>query len=347
VSDATLRLAYAGFQPDRLAALLDRHGSARAVLRKVLGGKIKAGPDAVAAARVEAVQRRRELRALGIDFVARGSRGYPAHLAGMPDAPPGMFVRGELPASPGVAVVGTRSCTKYGLDIAAGYGRAIAAAGWVLVSGLARGIDGAAHRGTVAARGRGVAVLGGGLDVLYPREHGSLAADLLESGGAVVSEYPPGAAPLARRFPPRNRIISGLSRAVVVVEAGVKGGALITARLALEQGVTVFAVPGDVARDSSRGCNLLIRDGAHPVLDAADLVEELALLLGPPATAEGVDHAAEPDEVKAAVGSGAVPIDELAARIGLSMPAALATVGRLEAEGKVTFDGAVVRAIGH
>lgn len=347
MSDATLRLAHAGFQPDRLAGLLERHGGASAVLREVLGGGIKAGSDAVAAVRVDAAQRRRELRALGIDFVVRGRGGYPAHLGEMPDAPPGLFVRGELPSSPGVAVVGTRKCTKYGLDIAAGYGRAIAAAGWILVSGLARGIDGAAHRGTVGGGGRGVAVLGGGLDAIYPREHASLAAKLLEFGGAVVSEYPPGAAPLARRFPPRNRIISGLSRAVVVVEAGVKGGALITARLALDQGVTVFAVPGDIERDSSRGCNLLIRDGAHPVLDRADLVEELALLLGPPAPAQPSGAGGEPDEVTAVLGAGAVPIDELAARIGLSMPAALAAVGRLEAEGKVEFDGAVVRANGH
>ena len=160
---------------------------------------------------------------------------------------------------------------------------AIAGAGWVLVSGLARGIDGAAHAGTVTAGGAGIAVLGCGPDIHYPPEHRTLGDRLVEAGGAVVTEYPPGAAPEPWRFPLRNRIISGLSSAVVVVEAGVTGGALITAGYALAHGVPVFAVPGDVRRESSKGCNLLIRDGAHPVLDPDDLIEELSLVLGPPA----------------------------------------------------------------
>ncbi len=151
-----------------------------------------------------------------------------------------------------------------------------------MISGLARGIDGAAHRGVVAAGGVGVAVLGNGLDISYPPEHADLESDLVAGGGAIVTEYSPGTPPEGWRFPPRNRIISGLASAVVVVEAAAKGGALITANYALEHGRPVFAVPGDVRRSTSEGCNRLIRDGAHPVLDPEDLIEELSLVLGPP-----------------------------------------------------------------
>jgi DNA processing protein len=191
-------------------------------------------------------------------------------------------VRGALPSEPGVAVVGTRRATRYGLELARQMGGAIARAGWTVVSGLARGVDGAAHRGTLEAGGKGVAVLGSGIDVWYPPEHARLGEQLVTAGGAVISEYPPGSRPDAWRFPRRNRIISGLARAVVVVEAADKGGALITARLAAEQGREVFAVPGDVNRRTSVGTNLLIRDGAVPVLGADDLIEALSLVLGPP-----------------------------------------------------------------
>jgi DNA processing protein len=162
--------------------------------------------------------------------------------------------------------------------VAHAYGVAIAAAGWILVSGLARGIDAAAHSGTVAAGGRGVGVLGCGIDVPYPRTTHHLRAGLLAHGGALATEYPPGTHPDSWRFPPRNRIIAGMAIAVVVIEAAERGGALITAHRAAESGVPVFAVPGDIDRETSRGCNLLIRDGAHPVLEPADLIEELTLV---------------------------------------------------------------------
>jgi DNA processing protein len=229
----------------------------------------------------------------GIGVVVRGGDGYPGRLAELPDGPPVLFVRGVFPELAAVAVVGTRRCTEYGKRLAAEYGAAIAEAGWCVVSGLARGIDGAAHHGVVAAGGRGVAVLGSGVDVMYPAEHAGLARRLVEGGGAVVSEYPPGTPPEGWRFPPRNRIISGLASAVVVVEAGVKGGALITAGYALAHGRPVFAVPGDVRRATSEGCNRLIRDGAHPVLDPDDLVEELSLVLGPPRAGNEEDEAGD------------------------------------------------------
>lgn len=347
MSDAALRLAYAGLHPDRAADLIERFGGIERLVAAAGrgGGGMSAGArDAV---RVPAAQRRAALAANRISFVVPGDTAYPAHLAALPDAPPGLFVVGDLPGSPGVAVVGTRRCTRYGLRLAEAYGRAIAAAGWTLVSGLARGIDGAAHRGTVAAGGLGVGVLGCGVDVAYPKVNQGLARRLLAGGGALVSEYPPGSPPLAWRFPPRNRIISGLSRAVVVVEAGVRGGALITARKALDQGIAVFAVPGDVERDTSRGCNLLIRDGAHPVLDPEDLIEELALLLGPPHGGMSGSSPAGGDPILELIAlSGEMALDVLAERLDRSVGSLLADVVRLEAAGRVGFDGATVFARG-
>ena len=156
-----------------------------------------------------------------------------------------------------------------------------------MVSGLARGIDGAAHRGLIVAGGRGVAVLGCGIDVAYPREHRRLGEQILELGGAIVSEYPPGSRPDPWRFPPRNRIIAALSAAVIVVEAGITGGALITALKAAEYGIPVFAMPGDVDRKASQGTNRLIRDGALPVFGPDDLIEELSLCCGLVSVKEG------------------------------------------------------------
>jgi DNA processing protein len=175
--------------------------------------------------------------------------------------------------------------------------------------------------------------------VVYPREHADLTAAILDGGGAVVSEYPPGAPPLGWRFPPRNRIISGLSAAVVVVESAVRGGALVTAARAAEQGRAVFAVPGDVGRVASVGCNLLIRDGAGPVLDPADLVEALSLVLGPPAAAPAAAEAAGEPEM---LGPAGVSMDEFGAALGLHGSELLALLGRLELEGKVRREGDLV-----
>ncbi len=297
--DDRLRLAFAGLNPEKLSRLLAEHGPRR-TLRRLLSHPEGAAAGVRAAAGVDAATRRHQLESSGIEVRFRGDLGYPDSLTGIPDPPDVLFVRGRLPTGQAVAVVGTRRCTAYGRQLATEYGQAIAGAGWVLVSGLARGIDGAAHAGTVAAGGAGIAVLGCGPDIHYPPEHRTLGDRLVEAGGAVVTEYPPGAAPEPWRFPLRNRIISGLSSAVVVVEAGVTGGALITAGYALAHGVPVFAVPGDVRRESSKGCNLLIRDGAHPVLDPDDLIEELSLVLGPPAKV--ASQAPDGPEVNVAAG---------------------------------------------
>ncbi len=327
--DARLQLAYAGLHPDRLRTMLAAHGPGRALRRFLASERSARARDAAA---VDAATRRTELAALGAVFVENGSPGFPSLLSERPDAPDGLFVRGVIAKLPAVAVVGTRRCTTYGRRLARAYGRAIAGAGWPLVSGLARGIDGNAHRGTVDAGGVGIAVLGCGIDVAYPPEHEALGARLLALGGSVVSEYPPGTPPEGWRFPPRNRIISGLAKAVVVVEANERGGALITAGTALEQGIPVFAVPGDVGRPASRGCNLLIRDGAHPVLEPDDLVAELELVLGP---ATAPRHGAGAPDLP---GSG-VTDDELAERLGVTVAEALAIGGRWEAQGVATREG--------
>jgi DNA processing protein len=159
-------------------------------------------------------------------------------------------------------------------------GRTIASAGWPVISGLARGIDAAAHHATLDADGMGFAVLGSGIDVVYPAGNRQLAERLVATGGGIISEYPPGTPPAPFRFPARNRIIAALSAAVVVVEAAVTGGALITARIALELGIDVLAVPGDIDRETSAGTNLLIRDGAHPILGEIDLMQTLEVILG-------------------------------------------------------------------
>ncbi len=277
--DDRLRLSFAGLHPDRARDLTRRHGSPSGTVDAILHGRARTSEAIRERVAVPADRRRIELQALGFEWIARGDDAYPAHLDRFEDAPDALFVRGTIPSESGVGIVGTRRSTAYGLELAEAYGRAVATAGWPVISGLARGIDGAAHRGMVAVGRPGVAVLGCGIDVTYPREHRRLGDQILDAGGAIVSEYPPGARPDAWRFPPRNRIIAGLSSAVVVVEAARTGGALITALKAAEYGIPVFAMPGDVDRETSEGTNRLIRDGAFPVFDPADLVEELDLIV--------------------------------------------------------------------
>lgn len=342
MNEARLQMAFAGLHPERVRGLYESYGP-KGTLRRLLSGAIEATDRARREAGRPARERLEQLTAAGIAVLYRGEPGYPDHLGVLPDGPDLLFARGVLPRSAGVAVVGTRRCTTYGRRIAEDYGRAVASAGWPLISGLARGIDGAAHAGTVAAAGVGVAVLGSGIDVMYPREHDRLAQQLIERGGAVISEAPPGTPPEAFRFPPRNRIISGLAAAVVVVEATVKGGALITAEAALRHGRQVFAVPGDIGRASSAGCNLLIRDGAFPVLDADDLIESLQLVLGPVATVGAARARAslspEDARVMELLAAEECDLDSLLGH-GIGTTAEiLAMLGRLELAGLISPDG--------
>ncbi|HEY7196235.1 MAG TPA: DNA-processing protein DprA [Gaiellaceae bacterium] len=211
--------------------------------------------------------------------VRRGDPAYPSLLRELHDPPPQLYVRGaraELFGRPGIAVVGARSCSGYGSQVARTIGRELAAAGAVVISGLARGVDGEAHRGALEAGGTTVAVLGCGIDRDYPRRHAELAARIAETG-AIVSEYAPGVEPAPWRFPARNRIVAGLALATVVVEARSRSGALITADFALELGREVFAVPGEITAGLSAGTNDLIRQGATPFLGVQDVLEAIGL----------------------------------------------------------------------
>jgi DNA processing protein len=198
----------------------------------------------------------------------------PRLLRSIHDPPAGLFTRGDpsLLGRDAVAIVGARACSSYGAQVARMLGRELAAAGLVVVSGLARGIDGEAHRGALEAGGPTVAVLGCGIDRDYPASHRELAARIAASG-LVVSEYAPGVEPAPWRFPARNRIVAGLSRATVVVEARERSGALITADLALEEGRDVLAVPGEITASLSAGTNALLKLGAAPLTSAADVLE--------------------------------------------------------------------------
>ncbi len=275
-----LRIAFGGLAPARIDALFARHGTAERVHTAIVSGRTSAGARVVDAVRVGAEERREELVSLGVEFVERGEPGYPARLAVYEGSPRWLFLRGGLSAAPAIGIVGTRTCTRYGLDLAHGYGAVAGDLGWSVVSGLARGIDAAGHRGALDAGGHCHAVLGSGIDVAYPRANAALYREILSEDGVISSESPPGVPPEPWRFPARNRIIAGLSDVLLVVEAGEKGGALITARIAIEYGVPVYAVPGDVDRVASVGTNRLIRDGAFPIFDPEDLATTLELLDG-------------------------------------------------------------------
>lgn len=241
-----------------------------------------------------------------------GEPDYPEALAHLPQPPAGLFARGrvELLKRPGIAVVGSRRHTAYGRDATVSLVVGLVRAGYVVISGLARGIDGIAHETALDVGADTVAVLGCGLDVPYPPEHAALA-ERIAVHGCLVTEFPPGTPPLKYHFPQRNRIISGLARAVLVVEATERSGALITANYALEEGKEVFAVPGPIHSASSRGTNRLIQDGAGVATSAADLLGVLDAGTHPPADPHG---AASPAS-DAAGASPAAGASRLALRI--------------------------------
>lgn len=218
---------------------------------------------------------------LGVVAIPLLDPRYPPLLAAIADPPPILWIKGDVGTllQPAIAVVGSRAATAYGLAMAKRLSADLAAAGAVIVSGLARGVDSSAHAAALSVRGKTIGVLGCGIDRVYPAEHKDLAQDM-EHAGAIVSEFPPGVPPLQHHFPLRNRIISGLSAAVIVVEAPEKSGALITASAALEQGRDVMVVPGSAAGGRNRGGHLLIRDGARIVESADDILQELGFTRG-------------------------------------------------------------------
>jgi DNA processing protein len=217
----------------------------------------------------------------GVKLVTWVDEGYPALLKQIADPPLVLYVAGRVPVLdlPAVAVIGTRHPTVYGRETARRLGFQLAAAGYVVVSGLASGIDTEAHIGAVQAKGLTVAVLGGALDCLFPRENAGLARDMVMKGGAVVSEYPFGRQPDRQTFPMRNRIVSGLCKGVLVVEAPLNSGTMITVSQALDQNRSVMAVPGRIDSPASQGCHKLVREGARLVATVDDVIEELQDLL--------------------------------------------------------------------
>jgi DNA processing protein len=275
-----------GVGPRAAARLLERFGSAEGVyaaLRAELE-RLRLKPEAVESIvlrdRHEAAATELErVREIGADVLVLDDGTYPQLLREISDPPITLYVKGDWSAcfdSPCVAVVGSRRCSTYGQNVATMLARDLASRGVCVVSGLARGIDAAAHRGALEAGGRTVAVLGTGVDEVYPRDHKKLADEILARGGALVSQFPLGTPPIPENFPYRNRIISGLSLGVVLIEAAENSGSLITARLAMEQNREVFAVPGNVTSRNSFGTNYLIKGaGAKLVQQWQDVVAEL------------------------------------------------------------------------
>jgi DNA processing protein len=281
----------------------------------------------------------------GLRFVGRSDPRFPRLLRAIHDPPPGLFLRGsaqlELLSRPAVAIVGARACSGYGSSAARALARDLTAAGVVVVSGLARGIDGEAHRGALEAGGPTVAVLGCGIDRDYPAAHGQLAARICEEG-LVVSEYAPGVEPAPWRFPARNRIVAGLARATVVVEARERSGALITSDFALEEGREVFAVPGEITSSLSAGANALLRTGATPCTGAGDVLEALGLETVAPARAEPSGAAALVLERLRHAPASADALTRSNAEDASAVAAALA---ELELAGLVAEDGGVYRVV--
>jgi len=270
--------------PRTFNSLLHHFGNARGALERLPDLARRGGADRVARICSEE-DARGELAAsqrLGVGLLAPGEAGYPPRLATLDDAPPLLGVRGSLDASmrPMIAIVGSRNASGAGLKFAGQLARDLGEAGFVIVSGLARGIDQAAHRATI--RSGTVAVLAGGHDKIYPPEHEDLLAAIIEAGGAAISEMPLGHVPRARDFPRRNRLISGCALGVVVVEAAHRSGSLITARMAAEQGREVFAVPGSPLDPRAAGANDLIKQGATLVTEAADVIHAIEPIMEHP-----------------------------------------------------------------
>ncbi len=275
----------AGIGPARLTALLDECGSIAAAWQAPIQTLQAAGLDRRSVENLLAARRQLDPQlelerviSQGYGIYTWNDTDYPVNLRLIPQSPPVLYTRGQydLQDELAVAVVGTRRVSPYGREVAYQLGSELAQHGVTVISGLALGVDAIAHQAALASGGRTIAVLGSGIDQIYPPRNRRLALQIIERG-ALVSEYPLGTKPEASNFPPRNRIISGLSLAVIVVEAGKRSGALITAHFAVEQGRDVFAVPGSILNPGSAGCNQLIQDGAMPIVSVNDLLERLQL----------------------------------------------------------------------
>jgi DNA processing protein len=337
-----------GVGPHTSRALIERFGSPGGVLaasRSELSATSGVGPQL--ASRIARAREDGDAEAelalcqeCGARVITRDDPDYPQSLQNIPDPPSLLYLKGQLEPKDqiAIAIVGSRRCTPYGLRIAERLAAALARTGFTVVSGLARGIDAAAHRGAIKAGGRSIAVLANGLASIYPPEHDELARELAGAGG-LLSEMPMRQSPLAGLFTQRNRIIAGISLGVVVVEATARSGSLSTARHAMEQNREVFAVPGPADSLTSRGCHRLIRDGARLVETVDDILEELGPLIGEVRTDPGeppVRHPAElalTDHERSLLGQlsdDPTGVDDLIVRTSLAASQVLATLSVLE-----------------
>ncbi len=329
--------------------LLERFGSAKGIFAASKIGLMEKG--GLSEKKAEAIMAgRKEFDTDAAEFTKLGERGirmitaadpeFPQQLLTIPGRPMWLFVKGELPLASevSVAIVGARACTEYGEEQAAALAGALAHAGCWIVSGLAHGIDAAAHHGAVKVQGKTLAVLGCGVDICYPKENYWLYERILECGGGIVSEYPPGTRPLAQHFPVRNRLISGLADALLVMEARRKSGSLITVERALEQGKEVFALPGRVTDPLSRGCLELVRDGAHILTSAEDVLETLHVSVNKSLNnSEEVKISLAEDEkvVYSAIAHSAKHLDEILRMVPLSGVEVYSALVSLELQGLI------------
>ncbi len=287
---------------------------------------------------------------LGVTALTLEDLDYPALLKELPEAPPVLYIRGTLTAEDNwaVAIVGTRKATAYGRDTAYQLAGELAQAGLTIVSGLALGVDAAAHQGVLDAGGRTLAVLPCGIDAVYPPEHRQLAQRIARQG-ALITEFPPGTLAESKNFPPRNHLISGLSLGVIVVEAPLKSGALLTADSAAEQGREVFAVPGQTTSAGSKGSNRLIQDGAKLVMSADDVLNELNMTRGTPQTRAEVSKIAPANEQERLIinslGDGPLHIDDLCRLLTLPVAVVSSTLALMELKGMVRQIGSMQYAL--
>lgn len=324
-----------GITPRKLIDVADECGSAAATLAAIRQGSTGSENDREFARAMNGQEISAAVAACGARIVPWGSREYPAQLVNIHDPPAVLYVIGRPAPDPtrAVAVVGARRCTELGRELAAAIGRALALAGVVVVSGAARGIDAAAHQGALGASGTTLAVMGCGIDAVYPAGSRDLVRRIGETG-TVLSEYPPGTPPVQRNFPARNRIVAGLCGATVVIEGAKGSGSMISAEHAMEFGRDVYAVPGAVTNPLAEVPLQLIRDGATMIRGAEDLLQDLGLELVSEEVVERLEISEDERRVLAQLTGPTLP-DRVAAALGISIPHAVSLLMRLELRGLV------------
>jgi DNA processing protein len=334
-----------GIGPVRLEKLLHYFGDIQTAWKARSYQLQAAGLNETLLRRMIDIRNRVSLDVMEQEIISRGIKvltwddpEYPDRLRQITQSPFVLYIKGEIDTDDiwAVAIVGTRRYTAYGRQVAENLSHTLAQNGITIISGLARGIDGIAHKAALAAGGRTIAVLGSGLDILYPPEHRDLANEISKLG-ALISDYPLGTPPDGSNFPPRNRIISGLSKCIIVIEAGEKSGALITATYAAEQGKEVFSVPGKITAPTSKGTNLLIKQGAHPLLDPQDVLDMLNMTL---VTEQRVIRKALPGDPKEAVlyqtiGDEPLHVDEISSLVDMPIEEVTSTLALMELKGMV------------